>query len=157
MSETPNGRIATPLLCWFRYVLYVLGYFLLKPWPLKIKSLLIRMSLQMMSLKYEFSLLNILEPFCLGEHVLKCIFTLVSQGVERIISDSGLISSKELFVEIVSSQKFETRNKMKLLSSVGQTEKPDKVFILNLILLILQSSCRMVRKNSSLSSTLYLM
>ncbi|KAI2522551.1 LDAH isoform 10, partial [Pan troglodytes] len=66
MSESPNGRIATPLLCWFRYVLYVTGYLLLKPCPETIKSLLIRRGLQVMNLENEFSPLNILEPFCLA-------------------------------------------------------------------------------------------
>ncbi|XP_073905354.1 lipid droplet-associated hydrolase isoform X3 [Castor canadensis] len=65
MSESPNGRIATPLLCWFRYVLYVTGYLILKPCPEKIKSLLIRMGLQVMNLKTEFLPMNILQPFCL--------------------------------------------------------------------------------------------
>ncbi|XP_036737624.1 lipid droplet-associated hydrolase isoform X1 [Manis pentadactyla] len=87
MSETPNGRIATPLLCWFRYVLYVLGYFLLKPWPLKIKSLLIRMSLQMMSLKNEFSLLNVLEPFCLAN----AAYLGSQEMVEVVKRDNGTI------------------------------------------------------------------
>uniref|UniRef100_A0A250XYI7 Lipid droplet-associated hydrolase n=1 Tax=Castor canadensis TaxID=51338 RepID=A0A250XYI7_CASCN len=66
MSESPNGRIATPLLCWFRYVLYVTGYLILKPCPEKIKSLLIRMGLQVMNLKTEFLPMNILQPFCLA-------------------------------------------------------------------------------------------
>ncbi|XP_070429301.1 lipid droplet-associated hydrolase isoform X2 [Equus przewalskii] len=65
MSESPNGRIATPLFCRFRYALYVSAYLLLKPWPEKIKSLMIRKYLQMMNLQTEFSLLNMLEPFCL--------------------------------------------------------------------------------------------
>ncbi|XP_023085787.1 lipid droplet-associated hydrolase isoform X3 [Piliocolobus tephrosceles] len=66
MSESPNGRIATPLLCQFRYVLYVTGYLLLKLCPEKIKSLLIRRCLQLMNLENEFSPLNVLEPFCLA-------------------------------------------------------------------------------------------
>uniref|UniRef100_A0A9L0JP26 Lipid droplet-associated hydrolase n=1 Tax=Equus asinus TaxID=9793 RepID=A0A9L0JP26_EQUAS len=65
ISESPNGRIATPLFCRFRYALYVSAYLLLKPWPEKIKSLMIRKYLQMMNLQTEFSLLNLLEPFCL--------------------------------------------------------------------------------------------
>ncbi|XP_057598313.1 lipid droplet-associated hydrolase isoform X2 [Hippopotamus amphibius kiboko] len=65
MSESPNGKLATPLLCWFRYAFYVPGYLLLKPWPEKIKSLMIRMLLQRMNLQSEFSFLNVLEPFCL--------------------------------------------------------------------------------------------
>ncbi|XP_053445106.1 lipid droplet-associated hydrolase [Nycticebus coucang] len=66
MSESPNGRIATPLLCWFRYVLYATTYLILKPFPERIKSLMLRMGLQMMNLKSEFSLMHILEPFCLA-------------------------------------------------------------------------------------------
>ncbi|XP_027955268.1 lipid droplet-associated hydrolase isoform X2 [Eumetopias jubatus] len=66
IAESPNGRIATPLLCWFRYALYVFAYLLLKPWPEKIKSFVIRTGLRMMNLQSEFSVLNILEPFCLA-------------------------------------------------------------------------------------------
>ncbi|XP_032209095.1 lipid droplet-associated hydrolase [Mustela erminea] len=66
MSESPNGRIATPLLCWLRYALYVFAYLLLKPWPEKIKSFMIRIGLRMMNLQNEFSVLNVLEPFCLA-------------------------------------------------------------------------------------------
>ncbi|KAL2773646.1 lipid droplet-associated hydrolase isoform a [Daubentonia madagascariensis] len=66
MSESPRGRIATPLLCWFRYVLYAAGYLLFKPCPQKIKSLLIRMGLQVMNVENEFSLMNVLEPFCIA-------------------------------------------------------------------------------------------
>ncbi|XP_058538623.1 lipid droplet-associated hydrolase isoform X2 [Neofelis nebulosa] len=69
LSESPNGRIATPLLCWLRYALYVFGYLLLKPWPEKIRSLITRIGLQMMNVQYEFSVLNILEPFCLANVV----------------------------------------------------------------------------------------
>ncbi|XP_046924098.1 lipid droplet-associated hydrolase [Lynx rufus] len=69
LSETPNGRIATPLLCWLRYALYVFGYLLLKPWPEKIRSLITRIGLQMMNVQYEFSVLNILEPFCIANAV----------------------------------------------------------------------------------------
>ncbi|XP_062934781.1 lipid droplet-associated hydrolase [Cynocephalus volans] len=64
MSESPNGRIATPLLCWFRYAVYVISYLLFKPCPEKIKSLFIRMGLQAMNLECEFSLMNVFEPFC---------------------------------------------------------------------------------------------
>ncbi|XP_024408266.1 lipid droplet-associated hydrolase isoform X1 [Desmodus rotundus] len=66
MSETPNGRIATPLLCWLRYALYASGYLLLKPCPEKIKSWFIRKALQRMNLQSEFLVLNVLEPFCLA-------------------------------------------------------------------------------------------
>ncbi|XP_055983810.1 lipid droplet-associated hydrolase [Sorex fumeus] len=65
MSESPNGRIATPLLCWLRYVLYVSGYMLLKPFPAFIKSLLIRVGLQLLNIDNEFYNLNLFEPFCL--------------------------------------------------------------------------------------------
>ncbi|XP_008571555.1 PREDICTED: UPF0554 protein C2orf43 homolog isoform X2 [Galeopterus variegatus] len=64
MSESPNGRIATPLLCWFRYAVYAISYLLFKPCPEKIKSLFIRMGLQAMNLECEFSLMNVFEPFC---------------------------------------------------------------------------------------------
>ncbi|XP_069350444.1 lipid droplet-associated hydrolase [Eulemur rufifrons] len=66
ISESPKGRIATPILCWFRYVLYAAGYLLFKPCPQKIKSLLIRVGLQAMNVENEFSLMNVLEPFCLA-------------------------------------------------------------------------------------------
>ncbi|KAM5254525.1 lipid droplet-associated hydrolase isoform 5-T6 [Hipposideros larvatus] len=65
MAESPNGRIATPLLCWLRYVFYVPGYLLLKPCPARIKSWLIRLALQVVNVQSEISLLNVLEPFCL--------------------------------------------------------------------------------------------
>ncbi|XP_015421883.1 PREDICTED: lipid droplet-associated hydrolase isoform X2 [Myotis davidii] len=66
MSESPNGRIATPFLCWLRYALYVSSYLLLKPCPETIKSWLIRMALQRMNMQSEFSVLSVLEPFCLA-------------------------------------------------------------------------------------------
>ncbi|XP_023442202.2 lipid droplet-associated hydrolase isoform X2 [Dasypus novemcinctus] len=66
MSQTPKGRIATPFLCWLRYGLYVIGYLLLKPCPEKIKSLLIRIGLNQMNMSDEFSIRNVLEPFCLA-------------------------------------------------------------------------------------------
>lgn len=66
MSESPKGRIATPLLCWFRYALYAAAYLLLKPCPEMIKSLLIRIGLQAMNFKSEFSLTNLIQPFCLA-------------------------------------------------------------------------------------------
>lgn len=66
MAESPNGRIATVLLCWLRYALYATGYLLLKPCPVKIKSFLISMTLQMMQLPNEFLTQNVLEPFCLA-------------------------------------------------------------------------------------------
>ncbi|XP_016000241.1 lipid droplet-associated hydrolase [Rousettus aegyptiacus] len=65
LSESPNGRIATPFLCWFRYVFNVFSYLLLKPCPEKIKSWLLRMSCQIMNLPDESLLQNSLEPFCL--------------------------------------------------------------------------------------------
>ncbi|XP_037668758.1 lipid droplet-associated hydrolase [Choloepus didactylus] len=66
LSQTPNGRIATPILCWLRYVLYVISYLLLKPCPEKIKSLLLRVGLNMMNLSSEFSVSSVLEPFCIA-------------------------------------------------------------------------------------------
>ncbi|XP_040848835.1 lipid droplet-associated hydrolase [Ochotona curzoniae] len=69
MSESPNGRIATPLLCWFRYALYVISYLLLKPCPETIKSMVCRMSLQAMNVKNEFVQMNMLEPFCIANAV----------------------------------------------------------------------------------------
>ncbi|XP_006167722.1 lipid droplet-associated hydrolase isoform X1 [Tupaia chinensis] len=66
MSESPNGRIATPLLCWLRYVLYVAGYLLLKPCPEKVKSWVLGVAMQVMKWKTEFLLANVLEPFCLA-------------------------------------------------------------------------------------------
>uniref|UniRef100_A0A8C3VWZ5 Lipid droplet-associated hydrolase n=1 Tax=Catagonus wagneri TaxID=51154 RepID=A0A8C3VWZ5_9CETA len=67
MSVSPNGKIATPLLCWLRYALYIPIYLLLKPWPVNIKSLMVRMCLRMMNLQIssEYLFLNMLEPSCL--------------------------------------------------------------------------------------------
>lgn len=66
MSESPNGRIATPLLCWFRYALYATGYLLLKLCPAKVKSSLLSAALGKMNMPNEFSIVNMLEPFCLA-------------------------------------------------------------------------------------------
>ncbi|XP_054425189.1 lipid droplet-associated hydrolase isoform X2 [Pteronotus mesoamericanus] len=66
MSETPNGRIATPFLCWLRYALYAGSYFLLKPCPEKLKSWLIRVVLERMNFQSEVSPLSSLEPFCMA-------------------------------------------------------------------------------------------
>ncbi|KAM5292809.1 lipid droplet-associated hydrolase isoform 2-T2 [Ctenodactylus gundi] len=66
LSDSPNGRIATPLLCWFRYVLYVFSYLMLKPCPESVKSWLIRMILQVKHLKNELIQANALQPFCLA-------------------------------------------------------------------------------------------
>ncbi|XP_016080267.1 PREDICTED: lipid droplet-associated hydrolase isoform X1 [Miniopterus natalensis] len=66
MSESPNGRIATPLLCWLRYILYVSGYLLLKPCPETVKSWLLRTALLWMNLQGEFLAPSVLEPFCLA-------------------------------------------------------------------------------------------
>lgn len=65
MAETPNGRIMFPFLYRLRYIFYAFGYLLLKPCPETVKSWLIRMALQRMNFQCEFSLLNVLEPFCL--------------------------------------------------------------------------------------------
>ncbi|TKC39582.1 hypothetical protein EI555_010375, partial [Monodon monoceros] len=46
-------------------VLYVPGYLLLKSWPEKIRSSMIRMLLRMINVESECSFLNALEPFCL--------------------------------------------------------------------------------------------
>lgn len=63
MAETPNGRIATPFLCWFRYILYATGYLILKPCPEIIKSFLIQ---QFLGFKSEISSTSVLQPFCLA-------------------------------------------------------------------------------------------
>ncbi|KAK7795977.1 hypothetical protein U0070_022696 [Myodes glareolus] len=66
MAETPNGRIATPLLCWFRYALYATGYLLLKPCPEIIKSFIIKKALEKLNFTCEIPLKNFLHPFCLA-------------------------------------------------------------------------------------------
>ncbi|KAL1783411.1 lipid droplet-associated hydrolase [Sigmodon hispidus] len=66
MSETPNGRIATPLLCWFRYALYATSYLVLKPCPDIIKSFLIRKALEKMGFTIELPVENHFHPFCLA-------------------------------------------------------------------------------------------
>ncbi|XP_019062171.2 lipid droplet-associated hydrolase isoform X3 [Fukomys damarensis] len=66
MAETPNGRIFTPLLCWFRYVLYATDYLLLTPCPDIVKSWLISLVLRVMNLKAELTLTNVIQPFCLA-------------------------------------------------------------------------------------------
>ncbi|XP_077008296.1 lipid droplet-associated hydrolase isoform X2 [Tamandua tetradactyla] len=66
MSQTPRGRVATPLLCWLRYILYATSYLILKPCPEKVKSSLLSVGLPMMNLSSEFSVNSVLEPFCLA-------------------------------------------------------------------------------------------
>lgn len=66
MAETPNGRIATPLLCWFRYALYATSYLLLKPCPEIIKSFIIKKALEKLSFTCEIPLKSLLHPFCLA-------------------------------------------------------------------------------------------
>lgn len=66
MSTSPNGRFATPLLCWFRYMLYATGYLFLKPCPEMIKSFVVHKVLEKMSFKSELPLTDVLQPFCLA-------------------------------------------------------------------------------------------
>lgn len=75
MAESPNGKIATPLLCWFRYALYAISYLLLKPCPDVVKSWLAGLILQVVDIKTEFPLTSMLQPSCLGKCILKeCIY-----------------------------------------------------------------------------------
>ncbi|EGW08216.1 UPF0554 protein C2orf43-like [Cricetulus griseus] len=67
MSETPNGRFATPLLCWFRYVLYAASYLVLKPCPEIIKSFITTKALQRLNFTCEIPVKDALQPFCLEE------------------------------------------------------------------------------------------
>lgn len=66
MAESPNGKIATPLLCWFRYALYAISYLLLKPCPDVVKSWLAGLILQVVDIKTEFPLTSMLQPSCLA-------------------------------------------------------------------------------------------
>lgn len=66
MAETPNGRIATPLLCWFRYALYATSYLVLKPCPEIVRSFITRKALERLSFTGEIPLKNLLQPFCLA-------------------------------------------------------------------------------------------
>ncbi|XP_006835313.1 PREDICTED: UPF0554 protein C2orf43 homolog isoform X2 [Chrysochloris asiatica] len=66
MSVSPNGKIATPLLCWFRYALYAISYILLKPLPESIKSFIIRSFGQARSIPDECMCMSPLDPFCLA-------------------------------------------------------------------------------------------
>ncbi|XP_049640622.1 lipid droplet-associated hydrolase [Suncus etruscus] len=66
MSESPSGKIVTPLLRWFRYALYATGYILLKPCPAFIKSLLIKTYFWFTNVENEQIETYFLEPFCLG-------------------------------------------------------------------------------------------
>ncbi|CAO2605097.1 Lipid droplet-associated hydrolase [Lemmus lemmus] len=81
IAETPNGRIATPLLCWFRYVLYATGYLVLKPCPEIIKSFIIKKALEKMSFTCEIPLKNLLQPFCLGKRALQSCSPLLAVDV----------------------------------------------------------------------------
>ncbi|KAM4867993.1 lipid droplet-associated hydrolase isoform 1-T3 [Thomomys bottae] len=66
MSESPNGKFATPLLCWLRYIFYVPGYLVLKLCPEMIRTLFIKMTLHLMNMKSELLPQGILHPFCLA-------------------------------------------------------------------------------------------
>lgn len=66
MSESPNGKFATPFLCRFRYMLYAAGYLIFKPCPEMIKSFLVQKVLEKMSFKSELRLTDLLQPFCLA-------------------------------------------------------------------------------------------
>ncbi|XP_006888726.1 PREDICTED: UPF0554 protein C2orf43 homolog isoform X2 [Elephantulus edwardii] len=66
MSESPNGRIATPFLCWLRYVLYAIAYILLKPLPENLKSWIISMTFQLKNIANDCFCPSLLNPFCLA-------------------------------------------------------------------------------------------
>ncbi|XP_076798250.1 lipid droplet-associated hydrolase isoform X2 [Arvicanthis niloticus] len=66
MSESPNGKFATPLFCRFRYVLYALSYLFLKPCPDIIKSFITQKVLGQISCETEVPVRDILQPFCLA-------------------------------------------------------------------------------------------
>nr|Q8BVA5.1 RecName: Full=Lipid droplet-associated hydrolase; AltName: Full=Lipid droplet-associated serine hydrolase; Short=mLDAH [Mus musculus]BAC37539.1 unnamed protein product [Mus musculus] len=66
MSESPNGKFATPFLCQFRYLLYATSYLLFKPCPEVIKSFIIQKLMGQMNIKLELPLTDILQPFCLA-------------------------------------------------------------------------------------------
>lgn len=55
------------------------------------------------------------------------MFILVSESVKRIISDSGWVSNKELFV-VFFSQKFKTRNKKKIVGGILNDRKASSSF-----------------------------
>ena len=55
------------------------------------------------------------------------MFILVSESVKRIISGSGWVSSKELFV-VFFSQKFKTRNKKKIVRGILNDRKASSCF-----------------------------
>ncbi|XP_040586708.1 lipid droplet-associated hydrolase [Mesocricetus auratus] len=66
MAETPNGRLATPILCWFRYVLYAASYLVFKPCPEIIRSFITTKALQRLNFTCEIPVKNALQPFCLA-------------------------------------------------------------------------------------------
>ncbi|XP_060221595.1 lipid droplet-associated hydrolase isoform X1 [Meriones unguiculatus] len=69
MSESPRGRIATPLLCWFRYMLYATSYLLFKPCPEIIRSFLTQKALERVRFKGDIPLKNLFQPFCIANAV----------------------------------------------------------------------------------------
>ncbi|XP_031211350.1 lipid droplet-associated hydrolase isoform X2 [Mastomys coucha] len=94
ISESPNGKFATPFLCWFRYMLYATSYLLLKPCPEIIKSFLVHKTLEQMNFKSELPLTDILQPFCLANAAY-----LGSQEMMRIVKrDDDII--KELLPKL---------------------------------------------------------
>ncbi|XP_050999294.1 lipid droplet-associated hydrolase [Acomys russatus] len=64
MAESPHGRIATPLLCWFRYMLYATSYLLLKPCPEIIKSFLTEQVMGKMGFQDKIPMKNCIQPYC---------------------------------------------------------------------------------------------
>lgn len=94
MSESPNGKFATPFLCRFRYMLYAASYLIFKPCPEMIKSFIVQKVLEKMSFKSELRLTDLLQPFCLANAAY-----LGGQEMIRVVKrDDGII--KELLPKL---------------------------------------------------------
>ncbi|XP_044513482.1 lipid droplet-associated hydrolase-like isoform X2 [Gracilinanus agilis] len=68
MAKSPNGKVATPLLCWLRYALYVPLYIVLNLLPVRFKVMLASLILQKLKMENEIlvHLMNSLNMSCVA-------------------------------------------------------------------------------------------
>ncbi|XP_036608557.1 lipid droplet-associated hydrolase [Trichosurus vulpecula] len=69
IAKTPNGQVATPLLCWLRYALYVPIYIILNLLPTKVFTVVVSRILQRLKMKNEIisrRVMNSLNMNCIA-------------------------------------------------------------------------------------------
>lgn len=89
IAKTPNGYVATPLLCWLRYALYVPFYIGLNLMPTKVLTMLSRLILQRLKIENEITsrhVMNSLNMNCVGEPIIKGLFFTLCVSVRVCIS-----------------------------------------------------------------------